>query len=387
MRLGVLASHPIQYQAPLFRALASRLDLQVHFAHRQTGEQQAEAGFGTPFEWDVPLLDGYGSVFLRNRAARPSVARFNGCDTPEIAALIGAGKFDAFMVTGWNLRAHWQAVAACRKHGVPVLMRGDALLHGHRSYAKRVLKALIYPRLLQRFDRFCVVGRRFREYLLHYRVPEDAMFFSPHHVDNAWFAARARLDPGEREAIRRRLGAGREALVLFVGKLLPVKRPFDLLEAIARLSRDGPPVRLAIAGSGPLQDEMEGLARRSSLPVAFLGFQNQSLLPKLYSSADALVLPSQTETWGLVVNEAMACGTPAVVSSGVGCAPDLIEEGVTGTAYPCGDVAALAQAIARTVQQGKTDAVCAGLRRRMSRYSADTAASGIIEAVRSARHG
>src|SRR3954471_4092901 len=103
-RLGVLASHPIQYQAPLFRELAKRLDLKVFFAHRQTAQQQAEAGFGTAFDWDVDLLSGYAHMFLENRAPRPGVGRFLGCDTPEVANRIATGRFDAFLVTGWNLR-------------------------------------------------------------------------------------------------------------------------------------------------------------------------------------------------------------------------------------------------------------------------------------------
>ena len=71
--------------------------------------------------------------------------------------------------------------------------------------------------------------------------------------------------------------------------------------------------------------------------VRMLGFVNQSELPGIYASADVLVVPSDfRETWGLVVNEAMACGTPAVVSVAVGCAPDLIMEGLTGAIFPCG---------------------------------------------------
>ena len=98
MRLGILTSHPIQYQAPWFRALAGSLDLEVFFAHRQAAQEQAD--FGTAFEWDVDLLSGYPHRFLRNVSQRPGVNHFSGCDTPELATIIQRGGFTAFVVSG-----------------------------------------------------------------------------------------------------------------------------------------------------------------------------------------------------------------------------------------------------------------------------------------------
>src|SRR4051794_11061050 len=128
MRLGVLTSHAVQYQAPWFRALAQALDLDVYFAHRQSAEEQARAGFGVAFEWDLDLLSGYRSQYLKNVAPQPDVNRYAGCDTPEISDIIRQGKFDAFIVVGWYLKSHWQAIRACRSAGVPVLVRGDSQL-------------------------------------------------------------------------------------------------------------------------------------------------------------------------------------------------------------------------------------------------------------------
>ena len=169
-RIGFLISHPIQYYAPIFRELAKRCDLTVFFAHRQTAEQQARAGFGVAFDWDVDLLSGYDSRFLANVARQPSTDRFAGCDTPGIADEIAGGKFDAFVVPGWALRSYWQAVRACRRRGVPVLVRGDSQLGGQRNSAVRFAKALAFSHLLRRFDGFLYVGQRNREYLLHYGV-------------------------------------------------------------------------------------------------------------------------------------------------------------------------------------------------------------------------
>ena len=368
-RIGFLISHPIQYYAPIFRELARHCDLTVFFAHRQTAEQQARAGFGIAFDWDVDLLSGYDSRFLTNVARQPSTDRFAGCDTPGIADEIARGGFDAFVVPGWALRSYWQAVRACRRRGVPVLVRGDSQLGSQRNSAVRLAKALAFSQLLRRFDGFLYVGQRNREYLLHYGVPAGRLFFSPHCVDNDAFAAVSSGIP--RPEGRRR--------VLFVGKLIGRKHPADLLHAVARL-RDKP-VQIAFAGSGELESELRQIAAATSVHADFLGFVNQSELPAVYASADLLALPSDgQETWGLVVNEAMACGIPAVVSDAVGCGPDLIEPGLTGATFPLGDVAALASAIEKVLS------FAAGPTRRhlaakMALYSPARAAAAIVDAA------
>lgn len=368
-RVGFLVSHPIQYYAPIFRELAKRCDLTVFFAHRQTPEQQARAGFSVAFNWDVDLLSGYDSRYLVNVARRPSTDRFAGCDTPGIGDEIARGKFDAFIVPGWALRSYWQAVRACRRLGVPVLVRGDSQLGSRRNGAVRIAKALAFSHLLRRFDGFLYVGQRNREYLLHYGVPAHRLFFSPHCVDNDAFAAASR-------GIRRPQGRRR---VLFVGKLIGRKHPADLLHAVAQL-RDKP-VQIAFAGSGKLEAELRQIAAASSVHADFMGFVNQSELPAVYASADLLVLPSDgLETWGLVVNEAMACGIPAIVSDAVGCGPDLIDPGQTGAIFPLGDVAALSSAI-ENVLSFDAELTRRHLAAKMAFYSPVRAATAIVDAT------
>jgi glycosyltransferase involved in cell wall biosynthesis len=368
-RIGFLVSHPIQYYAPIFRELAKRCDLTVFFAHRQTPEQQARAGFGVAFDWDVDLLSGYDSRLLVNVARQPSTDRFAGCDTPGIADEIARGRFDAFVVPGWALRSYWQAVRACRRLGVPILVRGDSQLGSQRSSAVRIAKALAFSHLLRRFDGFLYVGQRNREYLLHYGAPAQRLFFSPHCVDNDAFAAAS-------SGIHRPQGRRR---VLFVGKLIGRKHPADLLHAVARL-RDKP-VQIAFAGAGELESELRKIAAASAVHADFMGFVNQSELPAVYASADVLVLPSDgQETWGLVVNEAMACGIPAIVSDAVGCGPDLIEPGRTGATFPLGDVAALASAI-ENVLSFDAELTRRHLAAKMALYSPARAAAAIVDAT------
>ena len=143
MRLAFVTSHPIQYYAPLFRALAQRLDLVVFFAHRATPSDQAKAGFGVEFEWDVGLLSGYCHEFLRNVATRPALDRFAGCDTPAIAERIRKGRFDAVLVQGWYLKCFLQAIFAAKRQRLPLIVRGDSHLDTPRSVLKRGAKSVI----------------------------------------------------------------------------------------------------------------------------------------------------------------------------------------------------------------------------------------------------
>src|SRR5262249_26163782 len=319
MRVGILASHPIQYHAPWFRGLAVEADVEVFFAHRPTAAEQG-AGFGEAFDWDVDLLSGYPHRFLRNVATMPSVSRFAGCDTPEVHAIIAASRFDAFIVTGWHLKTYWQAVRACRKARVPVLVRGDSQLLTPRSPATRLAKAVTHRWLIRQFDGFLVVGERNRDYLLHYGAAPARLFPAPHFVDTTWFAGHAAAHRRDRDALRSNRGVGRRTLAaLFVGKFIPKKRPRDLLHALEKLrSSSAAPVAIFV-GAGELEPILRREAQALSVEARFEGFRNQTELPAYYVAADVLVLPSDGgETWGLVVNEAMACGLPAVVSQAVG---------------------------------------------------------------------
>ena len=384
MRLGVLATHPIQYHAPLYRAIAREVDLHVYFAHRQTAEGQAAAGFGVAFDWDVPLTDGYAHTFLDNRAAAPSTDTFSGTNTPEIARVIRDGHFDAFLVNGWYTRSLWQAITACWRTGTPVLVRGDSQLGGPRSGLRRAVKEVAYRAFVPRFDGYLVVGERAREYLLHYGARADRMEFAPHVVDSAFFRDRARAS--DVAATRAAWGtAPGEAVLLFAGKLIDKKRPSDLLAAAAALGARGQAVRVVFAGSGPLEADLRAEAVRLGVTAHFAGFQNQTALPAIYAAADLLVLPSDGgETWGLVVNEAMACGTPAVVSDAVGCGPDLVREGATGAVFPLGQPLALAAAVERLLPAIGTPALADDLRRTVDTYSLDTAVTGTLRAARRA---
>jgi glycosyltransferase involved in cell wall biosynthesis len=384
VRLAVVASHPVQYLAPVYRALAARLDLRVFFAHRMAAADHERSGFGVPFEWDVPLLDGYRYEWLDNRSHHPGIDHFRGCDTPGIRSVLADGSFDALLVPGWNLLTFWQAIRAARRLGMPVLVRGDSQLTTARGPLTRAAKHVIYPRVLRAFDACLVVGQRSEEYYRHYRVPAERLFRSPHCVDHEFFARAAnavrRASPDPRQAF----GIPRSAVVfLFAGKLIAKKRPADFLMALDSLRRAGESVWGLIVGDGPLRQTLEDHRRDHLTPCTMMGFLNQQQIGRAYAMADAIVLPSDAgETWGLVVNEAMACGVPAIVSDEVGCAPDLVLNGETGFTYPGGDISQLSDRMTRFTrdrelrQKMRTRSVA-----HIQTFSPEAAAAGVVTAL------
>ena len=304
---------------------------------------------------------------------------FRGCDTPEIGERLAVGRFQALLVMGWHLKSYWQGVWAAKHRGMPVMVRGDSHIDTPRSRVKRVAKSAAYPTLLRVFNAALYVGRRNRSYYEYYQYPADRMFSSPHCVDTQRFAAGA--TPDARSKLRARLGIPSEdKVVLFAGKLVDFKRPLDLIDAAALARRDGLPIRVAVAGSGPLEDEMHRQASRKSVALNVLGFQNQTEMPAAYAAADVLALPSTgRETWGLVCNEALASGLPIVVSDAVGCAPDLASDGNVGRTFPLGDVRAFAESLGAALYSPPTEQE---IQRVSDRYTVAAAATGVMESVR-----
>jgi glycosyltransferase involved in cell wall biosynthesis len=226
------------------------------------------------------------------------------------------------------------------------------------------------------------VGKRSEEYFRTYGA--RLIVRSPHFVDNEFFAARAETSRRANETLRARFGIPDTALLcLFAGKLQAKKRPLDVLRA-ARLARRDVDVRVVFVGDGELRAACEAEAHRLAVPSYFAGFLNQSEIPRAYAGADVLVLPSDgRETWGLVVNEAMACGVPALVSRAAGCQPDLVVEGETGFSFDVGDVAALGgHLVALGRDRAERHRLARGAGRHVAHYSVDAAAAGVLEAVR-----
>jgi glycosyltransferase involved in cell wall biosynthesis len=383
-KVAFLMTHPTQYHSPWFRALARRPEISMHVYYCFRLSQAIQGtGFGVDFEWDVPLLEGYSNSFLDNLSKSPGW-HFSGSNTPQLGGLIRSHAYDAWVINGWTTRSEWQAIRACWATKTPMLIRGDSSLLNQRRLHVRAAKRLILGTWIPRFAKYLTVGRLNEEYYRHYGADPSRFVPVRHFVDNDWFAEKSNLSPEEISAVRKAWGVADGARVfLFAGKLIPKKQPLDALEALRTIVQEGGNAHLVMAGDGPMRAELEAYTLKHKLPVTLLGFRNQSEMPEAYASSDVLVLPSVSdETWGLVVNEAMACSKPAIVSTMVGCAPDLIEEGVTGSIHEAGNLASLASAMRAYVndahlapRQGKA------AKAHIANYSLAAATENSIKAI------
>jgi glycosyltransferase involved in cell wall biosynthesis len=341
-RVVAVASHPIQYHAPWFRAMARRDDIDFSVLFIQQPDAQAQGrGFGVAFEWDIPLLEGYAWQKVEHLEGRGGLDGFFAARIADPGRLLAQLRPDVLILTGWHVWPLVQMLMAARRRRIPVVMRGEA-----NALRARPMPARLWHRwLLARCSAFLPIGQASRAFYAGYGVQPERQFDAPYFVENERFSTSAAQTLPERDALRQKWSIpAAAACFCYAGKLEPKKRPLDLLEALrAAVAASARPLHLLVVGTGELMDTARRFATEHALPVTFCGFLNQTEIPAAYVASDCLVLPSDFgETWGLVVNEAMACGRPALVSDRVGCAADLIVPGVTGDVFPFGDTAALA---------------------------------------------
>ena len=344
LKLAIVSSHPIQYQTPLFRELARRdVDLNVLFCSDFGTTPSFDPGFGKTIQYDVPLLDGYRYEFMPNLSPRPHIGT-TGLVNPTVARRIVAGAYDAVILHGYSVITNLLALLAPRGARPKILLRGDSNAGAPVTRLRAAVKQVVLRSIFSRVDHFLTSGSANDAYYRRYGVSTERMTFAPFSVDNAYFASRAERARRDRTALRRSLFAvtDERPVVVYAGKLLPHKRPADALRGFVK-ARARAPMSLAFVGDGPLSNALRNEAGASGVSddVHFLGFKNQSELPGLFAAADALVLPSEHEPWGLAINEAMAAGLAIAVSDRVGCAADLVTD--NGAIFPVGDTAAVAQ--------------------------------------------
>jgi len=348
-RIGILTTHPIQYYSPIYKALNKQpnINLTVYYCHKQTKKDQSRAGFGVEFDWDIDLLDGFQYKFLKNISKEPNTHSFFGCNTPEINSIIIENNFDAFIIQGWYLKSFWQAIISCKLSGTPIVVRGDSQLNTKRPFFIKILKYPFYKFFISRFDACLAVGKRSKEYFRYYGANTKKIFLSPHCIDNEFFKKKSDELINKKTVIRNKYNIRNNYIVfLFVGKFISKKRPLDFLYAIKKAQVKNPNIFGLLVGEGDLRYELESNIKKDNINAEILGFINQSELPTIYSISDVIVLPSDAgETWGLVINEAMACRLPAIVSNEVGCSEDLIISGVTGDIFSKGNIIELSELI------------------------------------------
>jgi glycosyltransferase involved in cell wall biosynthesis len=350
-RLAVVTSHPIQYQGPLFRAMAREIDLTVLFCCDHGQRPSYDKEFNTTFAWSQPITDGYAHEFVPSIHPRPAPYGFLPLTNPGLWTRLTRERFDALMLVGWGFASCWIALAAARAHGLKVLMRGESGVDSYtprspfRSLARRGALELLFRNI----DAFLSIGTHNADLYRSYGIDESRIFLTPYAVDNEFFLAQAAAVADQRAALRAGLGVTDERpIVLTSGKLTERKAPLDLLRAFIRARREVT-AKLVFLGDGPLRGEVEREAREAGIAddVLITGFRDQHELPAVYTAADLFAFPTHFETWGLVANEAMLCGLPVVCTDRVPAHKDLIIPGETGDVFPARDIDALAAILTR----------------------------------------
>ncbi len=383
-RLAIVSTHPIQYYAPIFKALARSGVVQprVFFTWSQTAAGPvADSGFGRAITWDIPVLEGYEHEFVPNVASRPGTDHFWGLRNPGLIRAIQTWGADAVLVFGWNAVSHLSALRYF-KGRLPVFFRGDSTLLDRSSWWRTAARRAVLGWVYRHVDVAVAVGSNNRDYFQWCGVPPERIAFAPHAIDTQRFSDPAGAHEEQAMKWRQELAIPATARsIVYAGKLVPKKDPLLLLEAFSRCGASG---RLVFVGDGVLEPALRAAAAGRS-DVHFLPFQNQQAMPAVYRLGNVFALPSRGpgETWGLALNEAMASGRPVIAGNRVGGARDLVTQGANGWVFESSNLEQLTAIVknALTCDEPTLSAMGRAAERESARWTIEAAARGIEEAV------
>ena len=374
-KLAIITEIIAPYRIPVFNALAQRreLDLSVIFLSENDPSLRQWQVYKDEIKFQYDVLPSWRRRF----------GRYNLLINRGMLSALNKINPDAVLCGGYNYLASWQAAYWARAHRVPLLLWSEStgLDMRRRYWPIEFLKR----RFLSLCKAFVVPGRSSLQYLKDLGTPDERIFTAPNAVDIQLFAGVAAAAMRDESKVRARHSLP-SRYFLYVGRLVRAKGVFDLVEAYAKLNdeiRDK--ISLVFVGEGDDHSElMERTAQIVSGAIQFSGFVHRERLPEFYSLADVLVFPTHSDPWGLVVNEAMSCGLPVIVTSVAGCAADLVQDGRNGFVVPPGDVRQLASAMSRLAgDTGLRTEMGSRSRERIAANSPEAWADGLIKAVES----
>jgi len=381
LRLAIVSTHPIQYYAPLFRTVAQGEAVDVHVFYEWDGPAGGayDPGFDADVTWDIPLLEGYPHTFVENASTDPGTHHVRGIVNPGLIPAIRKYRPDALLIFGWNYWSHLKALRSFSGE-IPIFFRGDSTLLDESPGVKKWLRRAWLSWVYRHVDVALYVGSNNRAYFEAHGLSDEQLRWVPHAIDNSRFAEPPSDAETKASAWRQELDIPPDApSVVFAGKFYKKKAPDLLLDAFRLL--DNPHCHLIFAGNGSMEQALREKAG-SADNVHFLGFQNQSKMPTVYRLGDVVVVPSRSETWGLAINEAMACSRAVIASTRVGCAPDLIEPGENGFVFEAGNARDLARCLQQVVEdRDRTRTMGRASRKRIRDWSINAAAQRLEEAV------
>lgn len=334
------------YRIPLLNRLARLPAVRIRALLGEESERFREwhvSLAGSDFEWQVfPSL----VVPMRTKLADQTGLFFS----PRLWKHLLQLRYDLVIAFGWTMPNSIMALLIRRAQRLPIVLWETSIPHPPGT-----LKKLMMPgvrRYFRSYDGYLAASSLCAEYMVWSGAARERVVLLPQAIDNEFFRTRAASAHPERQELKRALGLADRNVILFVGQFTERKGVFPLLDAFQKVAAQDARAGLLLVGNGPLKDELS--ARRDALGltdrVVISDFVHKPELPRYYAAADLFVLPSYYDTYGVVVNEAMACGLPVVTTDRVGAAHDLVQQDVNGMIVPVGDADALAQALERILQ-------------------------------------
>lgn len=338
--MAFVVGAPTPYREPFFERLAESGELEIVVLYCR-GRQPDQ-------KWQLAKRR-YPSRLLRNLSPVNWRGRFLISDiNPDVCRELEAFDPSAVVVHGYNTLTFLSAVRWCKRRRIPVLMRSDSNILAEPSKAQHKLlaKRLFLGWLTRQITVVLALGTANSEYWQQYGAPPEKLITACETVDINYFRTEAARYRAERDRIRQENGWRSRFLLLYIGRLVPVKRVDILIEAVRIARAGGLDIGLLVVGDGVERQRLEEQA--CMLPeVHFLGFRDLQDLPRFYGISDIFVLPSEVEPWGFVVIEAMASGLPVVATRVVGAARDMVVEGKNGFLVPERNAEALATTFKR----------------------------------------
>jgi len=345
IRVGYIAGEPNPSRVPHLERIAEHpdIDLTVIYAARTVHRRE----WTLEFARDPVILHGPRVPAMR-------LLHHDYPLTPQIWPLLQRERFDVLVIGGWSLMATQLAIVWARLHKVPYLLISENHFREDRSRWISALKAAVLPHLVRPAAGHLVTGSLAHEHQVHYGAQPDTITVFPNTVDVAEYGRRVEALRERRTDLRTSLGIADDAVaVTQVSRFIPFKGPDEAVEAVARArSLTETPLHLVLVGSGPMKSQLEMRARQLALDVTFTGWRSGEKLLEAYAATDLFLLLSRREPWGIVVNEAAACGLPLVLTDAVGAAADLLAPGENGELVHSGDIEGEARAIALLANDG-----------------------------------
>lgn len=348
--LAYFVSHPIQYQAPMLRLLASHpeIELKVFFVNDISTRAYVDKGFGRTIAWDVPLLEDYDYAFLL-KLRDSGVPGFLNPLVTGVGRALGERPWDAAWFHGYAHHALLYGIMLATIKRIPVFFRGESNLV---CTSGSPVKDLFIRWLVNQAQALLWVSTANKEYYQHYGAQPKQLFFTPYAVDNKYFQEKVERAAEKVPRLKEELGISVDMpVILYASKWMARKNPLLLLDAFADMLQAGVRACLVYIGDGALRHTLEARVDQLNLHrhVKLLGFKNQTELPTYYALCDLFVLPSNQEPFGLVINEVMNAGKAVLTTDEVGAAKDLVHNGRNGFVIRAGDKEALKDALTAAV--------------------------------------